>query len=430
LSRKRQALLICALALCALLFASCSIKAESPAYAPDSAADRPAAAQTKQSVESLPLQIMNYAKEGSLPIAKFVVGQTTIREVERQLGKAARIRQERSGYYAVYPEQGIAVGYNEAGVVFALRSFDSSLRALTAPAIEDALGKPAKQTAHGEKAIYTYRVDGNVLLKFVIPAATGRVDHISVFRPPAEADPYLLAIEGESDRLSASAWESMTAWRKKIVAFAGVYPNRVWINGPNRKQVALTFDDGPDERNTLAVADILDRYQVKGSFFFVGDRVRQYPETVKQIYDGGHLVLSHSNSHKQLIQLAESDVAADLQEAGKAIEAVIGRIPALLRTPYGETNNMVVRAAERLGYSIVLWSLDTLDWSSKDERQIVGNVQNYARNGEIILMHSSQGNGSTVAALPAVIETLRQKGFEMVDLATLLGVPAYQEPSS
>lgn len=428
MSWKRQVLLICAAALCALLLAGCSIKAESPAYAPDSAADRPSAAQTKQGMEPLPLQIMDYAKEGSLPKAEFVVGQTTMREVEQQLGKAAQIKQARSGFYAIYPAQGIAVGYDEGGTVFALRSFDSSLHALTLPAIEGVLGKPAKKTARGDDAIYTYRADGDVLLKFVIPSATGRVDHISVFRSSVENDPYILEIEGESDRLSASAWESMTAWRKKIVTFAGTYPDRVWINGPNRKQVALTFDDGPDDRNTLAIADILDRYQVKGSFFFVGDRVRQYPETVKQIYEDGHLVLSHSNSHKELTKLEEADVTADLQEAEKAIEAVIGRIPALLRTPYGETNDMVVRAAERLGYSIVLWSLDTLDWSSKDKQQIVGNVQKYARNGEIILMHSGQGSGPTVEALPAVIETLQQKGFEMVDLATLLGVPAYQEP--
>jgi peptidoglycan/xylan/chitin deacetylase (PgdA/CDA1 family) len=116
----------------------------------------------------------------------------------------------------------------------------------------------------------------------------------------------------------------------------------------------------------------------------------------------------------------------DIKRTEDAIEKVTGKKPAILRTPYGETDENVIAGAHKDGYSIVLWSIDTLDWSQKDRENIANNVLSNIRNGDIILMHSGQGNKETVEALPVIINKLQEKGYNIVDLETLLGIKAYQ----
>jgi peptidoglycan-N-acetylglucosamine deacetylase len=100
--------------------------------------------------------------------------------------------------------------------------------------------------------------------------------------------------------------------------------------------------------------------------------------------------------------------------------------PAILRTPYGDTNGKVVDISKQEGYSIVLWSIDTLDWSQRDSNNIVNNVIDNLRNGDIILMHSDSDKNETKKALPFLIEELQKRNIEIVDLETLLNVKAYQ----
>ena len=217
----------------------------------------------------------------------------------------------------------------------------------------------------------------------------------------------------------------MLIWRKQIVAFSKTQ-DHVYVNGPNKKMVSLTFDDGPDGTITPAIIDILDRYQVKGNFFFLGSEVKNHPDVVKKAFNHGHLVLSHSYHHSELTKLSREAMDQEIDKAGKEIKSVIGKEPAVLRPPYGETNEQVASMAKTTGYSIVLWSIDTLDWSQKESVNIVKNVTDYVRNGDIILMHSDSDKEATKAALPLMIEALQSRGFEIVDLEALLNVKAYQ----
>lgn len=236
---------------------------------------------------------------------------------------------------------------------------------------------------------------------------------------------YLLEIRGESPFLEKETATSMQKWRDEIIKFSKTQEN-VFINGPNKKQVALTFDDGPDSTVTSAVIGVLDQYGVKGNFFFLGSEAEKHPEVVKEAYEKGHLVLSHSYNHIQLDMLGEAEIQSEIEQAGKVIESIIGKEPALVRTPYGSTNELVANVAKENNYSIIIWSIDSLDWAQKSADVIYSNVVTNIRNGDIILMHTDADEYDTYEVLPSIIEELQEQGYEIVDLETMLGMPAYQ----
>jgi peptidoglycan-N-acetylglucosamine deacetylase len=240
-----------------------------------------------------------------------------------------------------------------------------------------------------------------------------------------EKNDYLLEIKGKSNQLSQTAWGTMLEWREQIVDFSKGY-DHVFVNGPNKKMIALTFDDGPDSAVTTKVIDILDEYDVTGNFFFVGKNVTKYPEVVKQAFEKGHLVLSHSYNHIDLAQIGNEELRSEIEKTESSIEEIIGKRPAMIRPPYGETDDQVAGIAKEKGYSVVLWSIDTLDWSQKEAGNIFKNVIEHVRNGDIILMHTTSETSETQKALPMIIEELQKRNFDIVGLDTLLNTEAYQ----
>jgi peptidoglycan-N-acetylglucosamine deacetylase len=240
-----------------------------------------------------------------------------------------------------------------------------------------------------------------------------------------EKNDYLLEIKGKSNQLSQTAWGRMLEWREQIVDFSKGY-DHVFVNGPNKKMIALTFDDGPDSAVTTKVIDILDEYDVIGNFFFVGKNVTKYPEVVKQAFEKGHLVLSHSYNHIDLAQIGDDELRSEIEKTESSIEEIIGKRPAMIRPPYGETDDHVAGIAKERGYSVVLWSIDTLDWSQKEAGNIFKNVIDHVRNGDIILMHTTPETSETQKALPMIIEELQKRNFDIVGLDTLLNMEAYQ----
>lgn len=377
-------------------------------------------------------EIMEKAKKGMIADSKFTVMGSHMEEVKTEWGEPDQVDQAGYGYYAAYGNKNVTFGFNKADEIFDLRSYAIDLKEITVRMIEDAFGSPTEIRKNSNESIYVYELDHGLELKFIIPIDTKVVDHLSVFHPQRaiaeneeKKQDYVLDIMGKSNQLTAQAWKSMQSWRKQIVIFAKEQEN-MFINGPDKKMVALTFDDGPDGNVTPAIIDILDKYQVRGSFFFLGSEVEAYPEVVKNAYNKGNLILSHSYHHVDLTTLSKEEIRLEIDRAGKAIKSVIGKEPAILRTPYGETNENVAMIAQNEGDSIVLWSIDTLDWSQKEAENIVQNVMDNVRNGDIILMHSDSEKIETQKALPLMIEALQEKNFQIVDLETLLAVKAYQ----
>ncbi len=381
------------------------------------------------SVQEVLNELINLSQKGMTFGSPFNVEKSSIKQVKAEWGEADRTDKAGKGFYAVYHEKKIDIGYNSNGGVFDIRLYSKVLNEITLDMIEAEIGRaPDLVREYNGENIYIYKIDQGLELKFIFSYSSEGVHHISIFNPQrtdTENQAYILEIKGRSKHLDPDAWENMQKWRRDIAEFKKKY-GHIYLNGPNRKMVSLTFDDGPDERVTPAIIDILEQYQVKANFFFLGSEVIKHPEVVQKAYLNGNLILSHSYHHVDLTQLGEADIKDELEKAGKAIQSVIGKEPVIFRPPYGETNGKLAGIAEEEGLAIVLWSIDTLDWSQKEAENILKNVEDHVRNGDIILMHSDFEKTETQKALPLIIDTLQDKNIEIVDLETLLQIKAYQ----
>lgn len=237
-------------------------------------------------------------------------------------------------------------------------------------------------------------------------------------------------IRGNSFLLDENMTLFLGNWRTTTITPIqhGTYKN-VIVNGDTEvKSVTLTFDDAPDENNTYKLLDILKNHDVKAAFFMIGGTMNDDNVTVvKLTHDQGHLVLNHSFNHSRFTKLDVNGIDLQLTSAAEKIESITGQYPILFRPPYGSINSTVVDRINEQGMTTVLWSLDSLDWTLKDPEAVVQNVTSNVRNGDIILMHR---NAVSVAALPKVIEGLKEKGYTFVQLDNMLGVKAYREQSS
>ncbi|CAI9395615.1 hypothetical protein BACSP_04176 [Bacillus sp. T2.9-1] len=370
--------------------------------------------------------IVETAKKGMTDTSPFNVLSNTIEQVEMQWEEPVRTDHVGNGFYATYDNKNTVFGFTAKGEIYDIRSYKKQLQVFSLSDLKEVIGEPAEiRTGKGEKII-VYNLSKEIQLKFIILNETERVDHLSVYNEErVEQAGYVLDIKGNSDQLTNKQWQAMQTWRSDIVNFKENQPN-LYINGRNEKKISLTFDDGPDEIVTPKIIEILQNHHVKGNFFFIGSEAEKYPQVVKNAYENGNLVLSHSYHHVDLTTLSNAEQANEINNAGLAIQTIIGKEPAMIRPPYGETNETLIENAKDKGYSVIIWSIDTLDWSQKDAENIIKNVTDNLRNGDIILMHSDSEKTETAKALPTIIEAVQEKGFEIVGLDELLGVEAYQ----
>jgi peptidoglycan/xylan/chitin deacetylase (PgdA/CDA1 family) len=191
---------------------------------------------------------------------------------------------------------------------------------------------------------------------------------------------------------------------------------------PGVPRVALTFDDGPSVYTPQVLA-MLQQYHVQATFFCIGRQIERFPSHVQQVLAGGHTIGNHTLTHPHLPTLSFSTIYAELSKTQQAVEEISGTCPTLFRPPYGEYNQDVVRAASQLGLTLVTWSAHAADWRmpQPSPASIATSILNSAENGAIFLLHEGGGQrANTVAALPAIIEGLQARGFELVTLPRLL----------
>jgi peptidoglycan-N-acetylglucosamine deacetylase len=234
-------------------------------------------------------------------------------------------------------------------------------------------------------------------------------------------------ILGSTTKLTEAQMRNIMAGRMRIVKLARNNPGEIFINGSTIEKVAaLTFDDGPDSSVTPRVLDILKNNNVKANFFFVGTQIKYFPGVVKRAYNEGHLILNHSLNHPHFTELNAQGIKNQIIYTGEIIRSIIGKRPSLVRPPYGETNERVLAAARETKNKIIIWSTDSMDWVPGIEKlEVIQNVLDNVRPGEIIIMHSGPGQKTVIRALPEIIKGLKARGFSIVDLGTMLGVSAY-----
>ena len=186
-----------------------------------------------------------------------------------------------------------------------------------------------------------------------------------------------------------------------------LYPRALWRMDKNVKAVYLTFDDGPIPEITPWVLDLLDKYNIKATFFLVGDNVRKHPEEFKMIVERGHRVGNHTFNHISGLKYLSYNY---LENTNKADELINSK---LFRPPHGWMRwGQYMVLSHR--YTVVMWDLVTRDYSKRlNGRQVLRNVKKYVRNGSIITFHDSiKSEKNMKYALPRAIEWLLEQGYE------------------
>lgn len=181
-----------------------------------------------------------------------------------------------------------------------------------------------------------------------------------------------------------------------------------------KKLVALTFDDGPSSETTPKLLDVLYQKDVPATFFMLGYMINANPELVKKVEKSGHEVASHTMYHQNLVRIPESAVQSDINEANNAFKNALGHLPKFTRPPYGNFNSIV---SAKIGTPMILWSVDTMDWKTKTTESIVSTAMSEVYDGAIILMHDIYP--TSVDAVPTLIDTMRQNGYEFVTIPEL-----------
>lgn len=170
---------------------------------------------------------------------------------------------------------------------------------------------------------------------------------------------------------------------------------------------ALTFDDGPNPEYTKQVLDILDKYDVKGTFFLVGQSVEMYPDIVKEIHNRGHYIGSHSYTHSDMMELSDKQIRDELLGTAKIIESIIDDEVDLFRLPYGSGDERVILSVPEL--TSVMWNVDSQDWSNTSMPETYNKVVEQLTGDDLILFHDRLPH--TVETLDELIPKMLEKGY-------------------
>lgn len=181
------------------------------------------------------------------------------------------------------------------------------------------------------------------------------------------------------------------------------------------KKIALTFDDGPHPVYTEEMLEVLEEAQVPATFFLLGQNIEGNEDVVKDIAENGHLIGNHTFHHVQITGLPKEQAYEEIDQTSRLIEKLTGKSTEYVRPPFGTWNEGL---ESNLDLIPVMWTIDTLDWTTKNVDTIVNHVVKNAGENDIILMHDSYK--STVQAVERIISLLKAEGFEFVTVDEVL----------
>ena len=212
--------------------------------------------------------------------------------------------------------------------------------------------------------------------------------------------------------------------------FATVFSNRSTRKIPvygvdcgEEKLVALTFDAAWGADKTLKILEILEKYDVKATFFLVGFWLDKYPEETKAIAESGCEIGNHSNNHLQMSKLSADKIREELAYVNDAVYKLTGKKPTYFRPPFGDYDNELIETAENMGLQTIQWSVDSLDWKGLSATEITSRVTKNVKNGSIVLFHNNSDN--ILEALPLVLANLINSGYKPVAMSELVYADDY-----
>ncbi|MCK4662757.1 MAG: polysaccharide deacetylase family protein [Bacteroidales bacterium] len=191
----------------------------------------------------------------------------------------------------------------------------------------------------------------------------------------------------------------------------------------DKKEIAITFDDGPNREITPKVLELLAKHNIKASFFCIGTNIEKNKDIILEIEKQGHIIGNHSYSHYFLFDLfSTKKMSKELSNTNKQIEDITGKTPVFFRPPYGVTNPNLNKAIKKNNLISIGWSIRSLD-TVKRKEQILDRVKKRLKNGDIILFHDN--DIKIIAVLENLFEFLIKNGYRIVNLDELLKIKAY-----
>ena len=192
------------------------------------------------------------------------------------------------------------------------------------------------------------------------------------------------------------------------------------------KQLALTYDDGPNDPHTQHLLDVLARHKVRATFFLIGRYVQQRPDIVRELVKAGHVVGNHTFTHPLLIFKSARELRVAARNCDRALTDAVGEHSNLFRPPFGGRRPAVLRIAREMGLEPIMWNVTGYDWNATSAEQIERKVTRQVRGGDVILLHDGghrdfgADRSYTVTATDRLISRYKSEGYEFVTIPEMM----------
>ncbi|MDO7908312.1 polysaccharide deacetylase family sporulation protein PdaB [Paenibacillus sp. JX-17] len=206
-----------------------------------------------------------------------------------------------------------------------------------------------------------------------------------------------------------------------VTVFSEQAPSAVYSVPTDKKVIALTFDISWGDKRAEPILKVLEDNKVeKATFFLSSPWSKTHPELVSTMKERGYEIGSHGYKHENYSTLTDEDIRKQINTADVMLSEQLGQKPKLIRLPNGDFDKRVLQTAANLGYTVVQWDTDSLDWKNPGAQKIADRVISKAHPGDIVLLHASDSSQQTHEALPVIIDQLRKQGYTFVTVSELI----------
>jgi peptidoglycan/xylan/chitin deacetylase (PgdA/CDA1 family) len=196
--------------------------------------------------------------------------------------------------------------------------------------------------------------------------------------------------------------------------------------GQGSRQLALTYDDGPNDPHTLRLLEVLARHGVQATFFLIGRYVKERPDIAREIVQAGHVAGNHTFSHSLLTFKSAAEIRRELEQCRSALEDAVGQHSNLFRPPFGGRRPAVLRVARELGLEPIMWNVTGYDWNAPPATEIERKITRQVRGGDVILLHDGghkeigADRSQTVIATDRIIVRYKPQGYDFVTVSKMM----------